>query len=117
LQFLLERSKPDLAREARHDIGPPITRSALVEQPELVLAVEPEFGVKPLQGRQIHAFLLRQVAEMLGLEIVDESLLRAEAPAHFLELLTQKGRSAGRLAEPDAFVLHAIEPRDLVGYG
>src|SRR5690606_7810204 len=59
LQLLPEGGKPGLPGEARHDIGATVSRSALVEQLELVLAVEAQLGVQSLQGRQVHAFLLR----------------------------------------------------------
>ena len=87
----------------------PGQRLAPLEGTRLIVAVEPQLHVEPLDGAEVRVGLLRQLAHVALLELADNRLLAVEALLDVGELCLQKLRRAGGLPLAGLEILFDVE--------
>ena len=89
---------------------------ALLDEAQLLLAVEPQLRVHPFQRREVDADLLRELAGVLRRELRDGGILPIQRALGLGELLPQElQRAQGRLRS-HRLVLLDVERRNRVGH-
>ena len=88
---------------------------ALLDEADLLLPVQPELRVEPLERCQVHPDLLRQLADVAGRVLAERPFLPIELLLGPTELRAQELRRSCRLAGAHEGVLRDVERCDGVG--